>query len=168
MAKHRTARGTGRLQQNIRGVRVDTSLALSTLAAADLVSVAAVAASDTEYLMMSADLTYAISGLIAGEGPIGFGIMDGDYTDTEAEEAIEAFSAIDLADKIAQERANRKVRSIGSAFVVFNNGNSKKTKFNWKVAIGQTPKLFGYNQGSAILTTGVEIHIQGTLWIKFL
>lgn len=115
--------------------------------------------------------TYAWDGITAGNGPITFGIASGDYTDAQIEEAIEATGNINLGGKVAQEQANRLVRTIGTISEqrpVHNDGQPVTTKLNWKVAIGSAPVFWVWNQTSGALTTGSALLPVGKALIKFL
>ncbi len=107
--------------------------------------------------------------LTANDGPIVIGLAHSDYTVTEIKEALEASTAIDAGNLIAQERANRKVRIIGTMNEVresLNDGQPISTKLNWLMTIGKTVNLFAYNDGAALLTTGAVVALNGDLWVK--
>jgi len=164
-------RGRGRVQQNLRSVPYQPTLALGALAAKDVISATPLAAGDTTYLLLNVTGTYAWDAPGAGSGPITFGIASGDYTDAQIEEAIEATGSIALAGKVAQEQANRLVRTIGTISEqrpVFNDGRPTKTRLNWKVAIGSQPVFWVYNQTGIALVTGSAVLPVGKALIKFL
>jgi len=114
---------------------------------------------------MSIDASYIWSGIadVIDDG-LEFGVAHSDYSAAEIEEALEAIESIDLGDKVAQEQANRWVRSIGTfasaintagSAAQFNDGKPVKTKLNWKMSIGDT--LVGWvRNGSGVkwLTEG--------------
>ncbi len=169
------AKGQGRGQQIWRQPRVKATVAAGALATLDVAVGTAVVASDTDYLLMSADISYTwqnyIDSAAALEGPIMVGIAAGDYTATEIEECLEASASIQLDDRIAQEQSNRLVRTVGMLSVeqpTLNEGMPVKTKLNWRVPVGSQPQFFIYNQGAQTLTTGSALNANGHFNIKFL
>lgn len=162
--KRRAARGIWRRPY------VTVSLTLTTLATKDLLSDTLSNAVDEKCRWMSIEAAYSLVNLTTGDGPIMFGVAHPDYSDPEIEEAIEAFGAVTLADKIANERANRLVRVIGvltEQETAFRGGNLVKTRLNWMLATGQQPKVWAYNQGAALLSTGSEVTVQGWINLKY-
>ncbi len=153
-----------------RKVPTHPAKALLTLAALDLIAGAMINASDDNIRLLSVDGQWSVEGLAAGEGPIQFGVADGDYSEAEIEEAIEAAGSINLGDKVAQEQANRFVRSIGiisAAEPVYNEGKPTKTRLNWTIADGDQLQMWAYNTGAAPLTTGALLRFAGHLNINF-
>ncbi len=120
--------------------------------------------------MISAKAVWSITGLTGGDGPVVVGYAYGDYTVAEIKEAIEASSAIDLGDKVAQERAKRMVRVVGSfsesGGSALNDGKPITTKLNWRFNASKACNIFAYNDGGALLTTGAIVNHNGTLWVK--
>ncbi len=166
MAKRR-----GRVQQRIRKVPISITVVIGALATKDVIAAAGFVASDAEYLLMNVDCTYSWDSATAGDGPINVGIADGDYTDAEIEQCLEASASISLGNRIAQEQGNRLVRSAGTMTETRPNlrdGAPVKLKLNWKTAIGQIPKFYVYNITGANLVTGSALLVQGHAWIKFL
>ncbi len=174
MAKNH-GRGRRRRPFNLRKVRVAAGFGTGALAALD-VSVAAITTAATDpYRLMSVDLTYKIVDLgAATDDGQEFGLAHSDYSDTEIEQCLESQGSIDLGDKIAQEQANRLVRSIGQMTgspvagggLDFNDGRPKKTKLNWLMSTGDTLNLWIRNGSGAAWTTGSAIVTQGNMWIK--
>ena len=111
-----------------------------------------------------------------GDGPVTVGYAHSDYSVTEIKECLEAFAAIDQGDKIARERANRLVRTVGTlgagvvagatSYDVLNDGKPVSTKLNWLINIGDSVVLFAFNESTGALTTGSFINAQGDIWIK--
>ncbi len=107
--------------------------------------------------------------MTAGEGPLTIGYAHPDYTVTEIKECLEAQAAIDLGDKVAQERSNRLIRVIGMIDAendVLNDGMPVTTKLNWVMPAGQTPNLFVFNESTGPLTTGSSVKLAGDMWVK--
>ncbi len=153
-----------------RAVPVFPALPLSTLGTKDVVAATLINASTDAYRMTSIDGVWSVVGLTAGEGPIQVGIARGDYTAAEIEEALEAATAVDLGDLLAQEKANRMVRKIGICSQqepILNGGRMVKTKLNWPVAIGDQPKIWAYSLFAGTLTTGAVAHFSGNANIVF-
>ncbi len=172
MARKRSTR-----RFNLRRVRVAGNLGAGALATQDLVTGPLTAVAGDTYRLVTADLAFAWTdvGAIIDDG-MEFGFAHSDYTAAEIEECLEAQTSIDLGDKIAQERANRLVRTIGmigsgqisaaAQGVVFDGGKRRKIKLNWKIAIGDTLDLWIRNASSVVWTTGSGLSAIGDIWIK--
>lgn len=161
-------RGSRKRKFNLRRVRVSTALAPATLASKTVLSVGVTAAADGEYRIISCKGSWTVSILDALDGPLVVGFAFDDYSDTEIEEAIEALTAISLGDKIAQERANRLVRIVGTLSTgneALNDGKPISTKLNWKIPVGSFVRLFIYNDGPT-MQTGSTVSFNGDLWLK--
>ncbi len=160
MAKHTS--------KALRRVRVSTALPLLTTASKVALSVGLTAAADQHYRAISANGSWNVQDLTAGDGPVVVGFSHSDYTDGEIEEAIEALTAISQGDLVAQERANRLVRVVGIVTdddPTLNDGNPVKTRLNWAIPIGKFVDLFIYNDG-VNFTTGATVSFNGDLWVK--
>ncbi len=121
--------------------------------------------------MVSATLTWIVSAGTAGEGPVTVGYAHSDYSITEIKECLEAFAAIDQGDKVAQERANRLVRTVGTVrfpggAAALNDGKPIKTRLNWLINIGDSVNMFAFNEDIGVLTTGALLTASGDLWVK--
>ncbi len=173
MAKH--GRGRARRSFNLRRVRVATTVGLGALLASDVITGVITNTSTDPYRIVTADLTFSLVnvGNAADDGQE-FGLSHSDYTAAEVEECLEAGGSIDLGNKIAQEQANRLVRTIGvmtgdpvaGAGMDFNDGKPKKTKLNWRMSTGKQLALWIRNGSSVNYTTGAGLRVQGNLWIK--
>ncbi len=166
MAKRRSRR---RWNPNNFVNRAVSSLALSTLAASDLISGALTNVSDNEYRAISLKMTWAIRGLTAGEGPITVGVAHGDYTAAEIEEWFESTTTMTRADQIGRERGNRKCRQIGtfpglSSNESLNDGKPLHTRLNWAIPDGIALNMWAFNSGSGTLTTGAVVTPTGQLF----
>ncbi len=161
---------------NLRKVRVESSLAVGALAASDVTSSPLTATSANKYRVTSVKASYMIADLPAvADGGFQFGIAHGDYTAAEIEECIEATGAIDIGNKVEQERANRLVREIGTispegtqavgSEMSYNEGRPVKTKLNWEIGIGKTLALYVRNGSSTVYTTGALLKAKGELWV---
>ncbi len=171
------AKGHGRKRRrfNLRRVRVNILVAAGALATLDVVGATITQSAGNAYRLMSVDFAYSMVdiGATQDDGQV-FGLAHSDYTDAEIEECLEATTAIDPGDKIAQERANRLVREIGQmqgapgtgAGKSFNNGMPLKTKLNWHMATGDTLRLWIRNSSGTVWTTGASVSVSGNVWLK--
>ncbi len=173
MAKKPTRR---RRKFNLRQVRVNGAVTVGALASLSVTQGAVTVASANKFRLVSVNASYSLSGLGAqvDEGQE-FGLSHSDYTAAEIEECLEAAAAIDIGDKVAQERANRLVRSIGimtgpaavaSGSRSYNDGRKVRTKLNWVIGIGQTLNYWIRNGSGTVYTTGATLLVAGDLWIK--
>jgi len=164
LAKHK-----GKQSYRYRGYffpRVSLSLALATLASEDMLISASLGDVDAPTWVSKARLTWDIIGLTDGDGPIICGLAHGDYTATEIEEWMEASAAWSTNDKIATEQASRKIRLVGSFSVsggelTLNDGKPITTKLGFRLNDGVGIKMWAYNDGAAVLTTGALVNING-------
>ncbi len=162
-------RGRGRRRYTLRAVNVTPALAVTNLGAGIVVTTGLTGTSDAQYRLVTAQLTWLIDGMTAGEGPVTVGFAHNDYSVTEIKEALESASSISPGDKVAQERNNRLVRKVGvlsAESPELNDGQPIKTRLNWAMQIGSAVNLFVYNDSGVQLTTGGTINTMGTLWVK--
>ncbi len=156
---------------------VNEALALSTLAPNTLISALFDEAPVERMLASSLVATWSIDDLLAGQGPLIFGVAHSDYTDAEIEAYIENAGSWDTGDKIAQEVGKRLVRIIGSMVgeqgtgtddVRFNSGRPIKTKLNWMLNTGDTLRLWAYNKDTGALTLNAILNADGhiNLWSR--
>ncbi len=172
-ARKRTSR---RRSFNLRKVRVASSLSVGALASLDLISADLTAAVSDPIRVVSVDCSYSIVDLAAfiDDGQE-FGLAHSDYSDTEIEECIEAFASIDLGNKVAQEQANRLVRTVGffqgggastDSSMSFNNGMPYKVKLNWRLSTGDSIRIWVRNGSDTVYTTGTGLLVVGNAWVK--
>ncbi len=154
----------------MRPVRSSAAVTLATLGSLTALASALWSGSTGALRVMSVKASWSLLALTSNEGPIIVGYAYGDYTVTEIKEAIEASTAIDLGNKIAQEQANRLIRIVGTMGDEgqddLNNGDPITTKLNWRFNAGKALNIFAYNDGAAALTTGAIVHHNGTIWVK--
>ncbi len=161
---------------NLRLVRINAASTVGALASLDVISNPVTAASANQYRLVSVDASYAVTDLGAAiDDGFEFGLAHSDYSAAEVEECLEATTAIDLGDKVAQEQANRLVRPIGvisssggitASGLSFNDGRRIRTKLNWLIGIGDTLNLWIRNGSGVVYTTGASLLIAGNLWLK--
>lgn len=162
----------------LRG-KVQQRLDLGTLAANTLTSVEMTGSVEERTFVSSAVILWGLHDMTQaqGDGPILCGLAHSDYTDTEIEEFIENSGSWSEGDKIAQEKARRKIKIVGlfqgpgggsaAESVVLNNGKPVHTKLNWILTTGQKLSIWAYNQGdSALATTDPDLTVSGhvNLW----
>ncbi len=157
---------------------VDEDLDLGTLAAKTLVGGNFDESSEEKKLISSLVATWTLDNMVAGQGPIMFGIAHSDYTDSEIEAVIENVGSWDAGSKVEQEVAKRLVRVIGTMVgeggtgtndIRFNDGKPVKTKLNWLLNTSDTLKLWAYNiSATALSTTAPVLRCNGhaNLWQK--
>ncbi len=167
MAKHPKRRSRRRF--NLRRVRVSPELALAMLASDTVLKTVLVGTYASTYGCMSVSLTWSLTDLTANDDPVIVGLAFSDYSVTDINVCIEAAEAIDIGDKIGQEKANRMVRIIGSMNEVresLSEGRPIKTKLNWLIPIGKAIEVFAYNTSDDPLTTGAFLNCDGDMWVK--
>ncbi len=174
MARRRRRR---KFRRYLKG-RIDFELALTTLLGNDVLG-----GTESQVLTESAWLTsikctWSMMDFVAStaQGPIWAGVAHSDYTDAEIEEWIEDGATWDQGDKIStREIAKRLIRQVGvfpnystgtAGANVLNDGRPIRTKCGWGLTTGQTIKFWVYNSGTAQLTTGAVMHVNGhaNLW----
>ncbi len=160
-----------RYNPNFRAIRVNASLSLGTLAQFAMGIGNLVGSADGQYRVVSADLTWSISGLTVGEGPLAFGLNHSDYSTTEAKEWFDSAASISKGNKVLNEQRRRKCRQSGTfsgalAAEVINDGKPIRTKFSMQSPIGTLVEFWVHNGGSASpLTTGATVRVAGKLYI---
>ncbi len=161
----------------LRKVRSQANFGIGALAAADVV-VGVLSGTLTNTLrVISCNGSWTIINLAAAvDGGFEFGVSHSDYTAAEIEECLEAQSSMDLGDKVAQEQANRLVRTIGTISpegtalvggeISFNEGKPVKVRLNWLLSIGDTLNMWVRNGTGTVYTTGSALAFVGELWVK--
>ncbi len=123
---------------------------------------------------ISLNASYSWTGKTTVDDALEFGLAHSDYTASEIEECLESQGSIDLGDKIAQEQANRLVRTIGTISgdatqaggVPFNDGKQIKTRLNWLMAAGDQLQLWVRNGSAIVYSVGSNVSVVGELWVK--
>ena len=160
---------------NLRKVRIADTFSVGALTTGDVVSSALTDSATNAYRLMSLDISWSLSDLGASaDDSCEFGVAHSDYTSAEIEECLEAQASIDFGNKIAQEQANRLVRSIGiftgtggtGASSQYNEGRPMKTKLNWYIGTGDTITIWARNGSGTVYTTGADIVSIGVMWVK--
>ncbi len=160
----------------MRKVRLAAGVAATALATGDVVSGALTSAVTTLTRVISVNLAYAWEDVQAAiDDGCEFGLAHSDYSAAEIEECLEAQASMDIGDKIAQEQADRLVRSIGKmpsipsgaagSGVVFNDGRKMKTRLNWLLSIGDTLNLWIRNGSGVVWTIGSTVGAQGEIYV---
>ncbi len=168
--KRRTYRR--RRAYNLRRVRINTELPLSTLASDTALKVGLTGASDITYRAITLKGTWTLKGLTQGEGPITVGYAHSDYSVAEIKECIESFASISPGLKIEQERANRQIRVVGTFSSEVNSslqdGRLIKTRLNWLLPEGGGSEvvMFAFNEQTTAISTGSTVNFNGNMWVK--
>ncbi len=166
MARRRRGRGGG--QNKFQVLKVNVTSALGTLGTATVADVELTALQDAKFKVISADLLLAIRDLTPGEGPIEIGIFNGDLSNTEVGEALDA-TPVSQSDIIPIERLKRPVRLAGIfsgqlAHETLNDGKRMRIKLRTILNNGTQLAVFMRNQGGAALTTGAVVNISGQIY----
>lgn len=159
----------------MRRVRVSSEQLLGTLASDTAIATSLTGVADGAYRLMTARLAWTLVNLTQGQGPITVGFAHSDYTVAEIKECLEAFAAISQGDKIAQERSNRLIRTVGTfgnagsglGVAALNDGKPIYTKLNWLVAIGDSVNFFAFNEDTGALSvTDPSLNVQGDIFVR--
>ncbi len=152
------------------------TVAVGALAAGDVIEAGITGVATEMYRLMSIKCAWSITDVGAAiDDGFEFGVAHSDYTAAQIEEALEATTSMDLGDKLAQEKANRLVRLIGTISggvttaaggLAFNDGRPIKTRLNWKMTTGDTLVGWVRNASGVIYTTGALLSVIGDLWLK--
>ncbi len=162
---------------NLRKVAMTPALAVGVLATLDVIKAAGTSAVTNTLRVISIEQAWSITDLGASiDDSFQFGVAHSDYTAAEIEECLEATAAMDVGNKVENERANRWVRSIGvlqlsgagavDGGIQFNDGRPKKTRLNWLLSIGDTIDVWVRNGSGTVYTTGAILNGIGHLWVK--
>ncbi len=167
MAKHRRR---GRKRPLFVPV-IDGQLALGALAASDVAKGNLGSVLDQECWAISIDTIISTTNITAGDGPLLVGVAHSDYSAAEIEEWIEEASSWIKSNKIGQERARRKIRTIGIFRgnldeEIMNDGRMLRTKLGFALEDGQTLAFWGYNQSDVVFTTGGTVNIHGKAYLR--
>ncbi len=166
---------TKRRKFNLRRVRVSKAAAVGALAAADLIAVTLSGPYTNMTRIVSAKLMFSWIDKTLADGGMEFGLAHGDYSAAEIEECLEASTSPDIGDKIAQERANRMVRSLGTISgaqsvdlgeAAFNDGRPIHVKLNWLIPDDENLIVWMKNSSGTIYATGSSLSVLGDLWVK--
>ncbi len=160
---------------NLRRVRIADELSIGALATLDVISAAMSASASDPVRVISLVATFAITNLGASsDDGQEIGIAHSDYQANEIEECLEAQGSIDMGNKVAQEQANRLVRSLGfatespgtGAGMAVNNGQPIKVKLNWLLSSGDSLVMWVRNGSGTVYTTGAALNVIGNMWVK--
>ncbi len=160
---------------NLRKVRINSFVLPAALVAGGVVAGSITDAVTSPLRIVSARLTYNMSDVpqVSDDGHE-FGLAHGDYTAAEVKECLDASGGINKNDKIAMERTNRLVRTIGTMAGQqsvdggrsYNQGEPEKTKLNWYVGVGETLAIWIRNSSDTTWASGSNLNVLGTLWVK--
>ncbi len=110
-----------------------------------------------------------VNGFTTGEGPLLWGLMDGDYVLSELEEYLELQGPLNSGDKISKERSTRSIQVMGA---IGGDGNPDWHQMT-PVRLGKFREDIGwtvwvYNFGPAALTTGASCSVQSILFGRWI
>ncbi len=156
---------------SLRRVRVIPQIALTTLANVTVLVGAVTGSADGAYRAVSLIGNWTYKSIGTTKGPVVVGYCHSDYSVAEIKEAIEIANSINVGDMVAQEKANRKVRIIGTfqgaeTSEVLNDGKPIKTRLNWLLPIGKAVNIFAYNDAGGSLEGSGVIDFNGNMWVK--
>ncbi len=151
---------------------MNSTLALSTLADNIVIKEDIQSSAFTRRIrIISAKLNVTVRGHTPGEGPYTFGLSHSDYAVAEIAEATDT-SVISSSEKIANERAGRLVRKVGTfrgsealeELRGEQGGEFTKTRLNWPIEEDFDLSYWVQNRSGASLTTGTLVEVDGTLF----
>ncbi len=148
-------------------VKFEAAISLSTLANDTVISAAALTLAQ-DFDVISTDMTIAIAGLTAGEGPIDVGLADSVYTVAEIREWINAEPTREFG--AAAEQSKRRCRLYGTfsgneTEEVLNDGlPMRKRMFIRGISGNPIADIWANNNTGSTLTTGAVVSFQGTHW----
>ncbi len=153
--------------------------ALGALASVDLVGITAAIVLQEDFRILKSEIICIISGLTAGEGEgLVFGMANGELSAAEIEECLEAIGPLDRNDRVAHERAMRKVDTLGvlkqpsassteGSFENAQGGRIMTSTKRWTYSDPEGYTYWIYNLGPA-LTTGATAQLLAThygVWV---
>ncbi len=153
-------------------IPINSTLALSTLADNAVIKEDVQSSPFTRRLrVISAKISWVLRGGVATEGPINVGLAHSDYTVTEIVEATDT-SVISSSEKIANERAGRLVRKVGTFPGLVSNeelrgnggGEWTRTRLNWVIEEDFDLSYWAQNRSGGALTGSQVLDIDGTLF----
>ncbi len=154
--------------------RIDGQIALGALGASQMIRTNLPNNVDRPVWVISIDVIVTANGLTQGaqKGPVTIGVLHGDYSSAEVEEWYEEAASWITANKIGQERARRKIRTIGTFEIddtdaIMNDGKPMRVKCGFALAAGETIGFWAYNTGDVVLTTGGTVNINGKAFLRY-
>ncbi len=147
--------------------KVNTSIALGALVNNTVIGGTLIDLAQDAYLI-SADLTWSLHNLTAGEGPIAVGLNNNALSVAEIGEALDA-SPTSQSDIITKEQASRPVRNAGqfpglNTEEVLNNGGIRRVKLKFVLSQSQDLSAWARNLADATLTTGAILQVIGKVY----
>ncbi len=156
-----------KINSKFQALPISATLALGALADQAAITGNLTALTD-DFWVQSADLTFALSDGTPGQGPLQFGLNNGDLSPAEIVAAVNA-RPLHRADIINRELARRPVRRVGMISgetdgEVFNDGVTKRITVKMYLAEGVELEFFLINESGAVLTAGAFLSVYGTIY----
>lgn len=172
MAKHTKGRRGRRTPLGV--ARVNESLAIGSVTTGVVIVGALTSNGPQRKFLLSAMLSWGLSGYTTGDGPIHVGLAHGDYTVAEIGEWFNATGALDTQNLVAQEQTRRKIRDAGifefgaelSQSDVLNEGMPMKTALKFILGDSEDLNVWVRNSGAGTLGTGAVLRVSGKLFYK--
>ncbi len=166
MAKHKGKRR--RRNTKFQVLTVDQIVSLGALVSSGILSGAITSLGVTRYTVLSTDLLWAMDDITAGEGPITVGIANGDLSNTEISEMLDA-NPTSQSDIIARERLRRPVRQSGvfagfDTHETLNDGKFIRTKLRTSLNEGVELVIWARNKSGVTLTAGAVVRVTGKIY----
>ncbi len=151
-------------------IPVNATMAMSTLSDNIVIKANVQAVFTRRFRLIYVKGFWSLRGGTVTEGPIAIGLAHSDYTIAEIAEATDV-SVISSSEKIANERAKRLVRKIGSFVGAAANeelrgnsgGEQVYTKLNWALEEDFTLDMWAQNRSGAGLTGGQILEFDGKM-----
>ncbi len=133
---------------------------------------------EEDFRILKSNIVCYIEDADAGDGAgLMFGICNGELTETEIEECLEATGPVDRNDRLAQEKAERNVKILGAvldpvgAQIVFSGvegGPLIESKHRWTYSNPEGWAWFIYNNSNTSIAIGANFVLEAThfgVWV---
>ncbi len=146
------------------------STSIASLAAGDVVKTDHGAVVVDRVYALWAKGVWSLNNNGASDGPVMVGLVHGDYTAAEIEEALEAAGSWDRSDKIAVEQARRKVRRSGTFAGLdtaekLANGVEIYQKLGCIIEDGETLSMWARNTDPATRAASGSVNFNGIICV---
>ncbi len=154
--------------KNFVAIPFQKAVALGALADDAVVTVGLTGNLGEDLFILSVDCSWSLRDLNPGQVPLQLGFSHSDLTVGEVAEALNA-SLTNPDDIIAKERSRRPVRKAGifgktDADQQLDEGRMVRTRIKLSIGNGFDIDGFVQNKSGAVLTTGAQVEIMGTIY----